>query len=83
VVLPRGHLGHRLLHDAAAGHANVSPCCEAATQAERAQTLTYVQRAIEQAQDRGRTHDLSVLLALEAMLTCATSSGDIDVKESE
>jgi hypothetical protein len=60
----------------------VSPCCEAAVQAERAQTRGYVQRAIEQAQARGRTHDLSVLLALEAMLTCGTRSGDIDVKET-
>jgi hypothetical protein len=61
----------------------VSPCCEAATKAERAQTRGYVQRAIEQAQARGRTHDMSVLLALEAMLTCASRGGDIDVKESE
>jgi hypothetical protein len=61
----------------------MSPCCEAATKAERALTTGYVQRAIEQAQARGRTHDISVLLALEAMLTCGTRSGDIDVKESE
>jgi hypothetical protein len=32
----------------------VSTCCEAATKAERAQTRGCVQRAIEQAQARGR-----------------------------